>query len=253
MSEDVGGPAAPLVTLHRMIPGARAPQRADRTAGGTLPARAAQYCEAVTAAAAFGWYVFAPLPFSLLWDGRALRWTWPDADRWLPLGAAQYPGYARAFDAVAPAALRGCSPPLLTALPEPGLVQIWTGLFARTAPDWSLLVRAPANMPRAAAWDVFEGIVETDHWFGPLFVNLRLTRTDTPIDFDPDVPLLQVQPLPRPVYRAETLDRMAVIDGPSALAPRDWADYERSVIRPVDDRALPGRYAVAARRRRKSA
>ena len=29
---------------------------------------------------------------------------------------------------------------------EPGCLQIWTGLMARTAPGWSLLVRPPANL-----------------------------------------------------------------------------------------------------------
>ncbi len=69
--------------------------------------------------------------------------------------------------------------------------------MARTAPGWSLLVRPPANLPRSLGYECFEGIVETDRWFGPLFVNLRLTRTNVPIEFDADFPLLQVQPVHR--------------------------------------------------------
>jgi hypothetical protein len=52
-------------------------------------------------------------------------------------------------------------------------VQIWSGLIARTAPGWSLLIRPPANLPRLPGLDAYEGLVETDRWFGPLFTNHR--------------------------------------------------------------------------------
>src|SRR4051794_10697026 len=43
----------PLVTFHRFIPQARLPQRADRSAIGTMPTRAFRYCEAIVSASAF--------------------------------------------------------------------------------------------------------------------------------------------------------------------------------------------------------
>ena len=46
-----------------------AEMRADRAAAGTMPTRAFRYCEAMTSASAFGWYVFPPITFSLMWDG----------------------------------------------------------------------------------------------------------------------------------------------------------------------------------------
>src|SRR5207244_11955854 len=69
---------------------------------------------------------------------------------------------------------------LLAAFKEPGVVQIWSGLIARTAPEWSLLVRQPANLARSQGYENYEGIIETDRWFGPLFTNVRLTRTNIP-------------------------------------------------------------------------
>ena len=42
--------------------------------------------------------------------------------------------------------------------------------------------RSPANLPRRGGWEPFEGIIETDRWFGPLITNLRLTKTNVPID-----------------------------------------------------------------------
>lgn len=248
-------PAAPdrLVRFFRIIEDARMPQRADRSAAGTLPTRASRYCDAVTTASAYGWYIFPPMAFSLVWDGADLRWSFDGSGGWLPLDAAQYPGLADRFDAAAPEALQGCAPPFLTALPEPGAVQIWSGLFAQTATDWSLLVRAPANLPLPGGYAQYEGMVETDRWFGPLFTNLRLTRTDMPVRFRADFPLIQVQPLPRHAYAEATLADFDVVGHPSLLGAAEWAAYNAAVVAPNTQPDRPaGQFAVAARRRRKS-
>jgi hypothetical protein len=245
-------PVEPVLRFYRVIDAARVPQRADRSAAGTLPARAARYCDAVTSAAAFGWYVFPPMEFSLLWDGADIFWTWPGHGEWLKLDSVQFPHLAERFDTAVPGHLAGCSPPFLTALPEPGTVQLWTGLIARTAANWSLLVRAPANLPAPGGYVPYEGIVETDRWFGPLFTNLRLTRTDVPVRFKPDMPLLQVQPLPREVYADATLENVSVVTALENFAERDWADYERTIVAPNQDSfRQTGHYAVETRRRRK--
>ena len=244
-------PSTAVVTFYRLIEQARLPQRADRSAAGTLPTRATRYCDAVTSASAFGWWLFPPMDFSLLWDGEDVFWQFQED--WLPLSAAQFPHQSARFDEAAPAELEGCSPPFLTALPEPGAVQIWSGLFARTRPEWSLLIRPLANLPSAGGFALYEGIVETDRWFGPLFTNLRLTRTDMPVRFRADYPFAQVQPLPRFIYADEMLEAAAV-PSLAAFATEDWDAYRRSVVQPNDDpERPPGLYAVAARRRRKSA
>lgn len=249
----VSCPAEPLVTFYRVIEAARLPQRADRAAGGTLPARAARYCDAITSASAFGWYLFPPMDFSLLWDGTELFWAYAGVSDWLPLTAAQFPDLGQRFDAVAPEPARGCAPPFLTAAPEPGMVQIWSGMIARTAPDWSLLVRPLANLPPGGGYALFEGIVEADRWFGPLFTNLRLTRTDRPVQFQADYPLAQVQPVPRWLYSDVTLAAMTTVDELEGLSAEDWEDYCATVVRPNEDpHRQVGRYAIAARRRRRS-
>ena len=58
----------PRITFYRMIPGARLPQRADRSAAGSLPTRAFRYCEPVVTASAFGYYVFPPISFTVICD-----------------------------------------------------------------------------------------------------------------------------------------------------------------------------------------
>jgi len=243
----------PVARFYRVIDQARPPQRADRSAAGTLPTRASRYCDAVTAAAGFGWWVFPPMDVSLLWDGEQVYWTWDGADRWLPLDSALFPHLRDRFDAAAPAFLHGAAPPFLTALPEPGTVQVWTGLFARTAPGWSLLVRPPANLFLSSGFTAYEGIVETDRWFGPLFTNIRLTRTGSTVRLHADRPLLQAQPLPRAAYDEATLGAMTLVGEPAAFTAEDWTDYGRSIATPAADPDRPfGRYATEARRRRKS-
>jgi Family of unknown function (DUF6065) len=240
-----------LTRFHRFIPTARLPQRADRSAAGSLPTRAFRYCEPATSAAGYGYYVFPPISFSLQWDGRDVMWTWEGAGAWLPLTSAQFPNFRGLFDSVAPTEIREYAPPFLGALQEPGLIQCWTGLVARTAPGWSLMVRAPVNMPRSGHYELFEGIIETDRWFGPLITNMRLTKTDTPIDFRADFPLLQVQPIPRQAYDETTLSDYELVPELQQLSPEDWDDYYETVVRPHVQEVRPrGQYASAARKRR---
>jgi len=242
----------PIVRFHQLANRGRAPIRAERSACGTLSARAVRYCEALTSATAFGWWLFPALDIELLWDGSDIFWRCDDAPDWMPLlPSAQMPDYAAEFDAAAPAGLKGCSPPFLTALPEPGTLQMWTGLVAQTAPDWHLLVRPPANMAPPGGISLFEGIVETDHWFGPLFTNMRFTRSHMPIRLRADYPLLQVQPVPRYSYSADTLDRMQVTTGPTQLTQADWDAYHASIVEPNSRPDRPfGAYATAVRKRR---
>jgi len=244
--------AGPGLTFFRLVPGCRLPQRADRSAAGTMPTRAFRYCEALTAASAFGWYLFPPIGFSLMWDGGSdVLWTYQGADAWFPLKVAQFPNFADHFDRVAAPEFKGFSPPFLAAFKEPGVVQIWSGLFARTASDWSLLVRAPANLARSQGYDHYEGIIETDRWFGPLFTNIRLTRTNVPVEFDPEFPFVQVQPVHRSLY-GDALDAVEVVPGLDRFSPQEWDDFRTTVVVPnVDPHRQRGQYAAVARRQRK--
>ncbi len=247
-----GEVASPRVTFYRMIEQTRLPERADRFAAGTLPMRAARYCDAVTSATGFGWYLFPPMDLSLMWDGSEVFWSYADMPEWMPLESAQFPGQSDRFDSAAPAAAQGCSPPFLTALLEPGVVQLWSGLFARSHPGWSLLVRPPANLPAGGGFSIYEGIIETDRWFGPLFTNLRLTRSHTPIRLRADYPIAQIQPLPRAAYDDTTLDQVGVVASLDGFGAAEWQDYITTIVDPnLQGERPPGTYAVAARKRRK--
>ena len=232
-----------LVTFYRVLPG-RPPRRALKSGAGTMPARAFQYCEPSRLASGFGWYVFLPMTFQVEWDGgREAIWSFDDGCNWYPLSSAAYPDSMAAWDAVAPDACKGYCPAFVSTMDDAGVLQIWTGWFARTAPGYSLLVRAPANVTPSAGYHTLEGIVDTDQWFGPLFTNVRLTRSGAPVRFDADFPFLQVQPLPRDCYGDQHLDNVTVEECiPGSL----WPHYEHSLIQ----RHGRAHYATEARRRR---
>ncbi len=242
-----------LITFFRAIPDCRLPVRADRSALGTIPVAAYKHCEALTTASGLGWYVFSPLNFTVQWDGAEVIWTYEGADAWFPLTSAQYPGFAEYFDANAPEAVRGYSPPFLASTAIPGLLQIWTGLFVKTAPDWSLRVRPLVNLPVNRNYELYEGIVETDRWFGPLFTNLRLSRQDYPISFSTELPLFQVQLQPRSSYLEESMKRCALIEEPLALSAADWEAFAATIVRPSANPHRPlADYAVRTRKRARS-
>lgn len=218
-----------------------------------LPTRAFRFCDPVTTASAFGWYVFPPFAFSLRYDGAEVQWTFGDNKQWHPLGTAQFPDFETYFDERAPDDLRGCSPPFITAFPEPGYVQIWSGLIARTKPGWSLLIRPVPNFPRSLRYELFEGIVETDSWFGPLFTNLRLTKTDIPIEFQAGLPLFHIQPVERKLYEGRMLEDFDVVDQMEDWSNADWDSYRETVLAPnLLEHRPPGKHAVKLRRRRRS-
>jgi len=122
----------------------------------------------------------------------------------------------------------------------------------QSAQNWSVLIRPPANLPRNLGFDVYEGIVETDHWFGPLFTNIRLIKTDVPIHFSTEVPLLQVQPLHRSAYADEVSNHFNVVDNPREFTEDVWSRYEDTIVKPNLDAQRPvAAYATAVRRRRK--
>ncbi|MCF6444145.1 DUF6065 family protein [Nereida sp. MMG025] len=240
-----------LAKFYRMVPSASQPVPADAAAGGTLPLRAYRYCEPIRVASQLGWYVFPPMDFSLIWDGTQIFWTYADAPDWMPLDAVQFPKFAGQFDASAPDDIKGYSPPFMASVLQPGVLQVWSGLIARTAPDWCLLVREPANLPRNQHFQGFEGVIETDRWFGPLFTNIRLTKTDTRVDIKKDHPFFTIQPIHRNMLDPKLSGRVEKVAGMSEMTDSDWQDYRDTIVNRVGDKRVAGDYAKTSRKRRK--
>ena len=161
------------------------------------------------------------------------------------------PNFREHFDRIAPEHVKEYSPPFVSALQEPGLIQLWSGLVVRTAPGWSSMVRAPVNLPKRGGYEVFEGIIETDRWFGPLFAAIRITKTDTPVEFRADWPLYQVLPMPREAYDEKNLNNYEIVPNLEQLTEQDWDDYHHTVVKPNAAEHRPrGQYAKDSRKRR---
>jgi hypothetical protein len=108
-----------------------------------------------------------------------------------------------------------------------------------------LLSRGPANIPRNQGYEHFEGIVESETWFGPLFTNIRLTRTNSPVEFHVRYPLFQVQPVLRQCYRDASFEVL----GFEELSATDWQSFEATMRPNTDQMRTLGHYAVGTRRR----
>jgi hypothetical protein len=251
-SADNGGVQPSLIRFYQMIPSGRRPVRAEDTAAGTMPARAHRLCEAMRYASAFGWYLYPPLSFSVIWDGGSdMFWTYEGADAWHPISTTHFPGFPELFERAAPADLRPFVPPFLASLKDPGLLQIWTGFMARTACGWSALVRSPANLAHSKAYDYLEGVIRTDSWFGPLFTTIRVARTNVPIEFRAEHPLLQVQPVHRTLCY-DQLDHYDVVPNMKGFSAEDWSAFRSSVLKPLNEPKSARKVSALARSRSKA-
>jgi len=249
-----------IVTFHRVFTAAIPPLRSDKSALGTLPTAAFQYCEPVRTASAYGWYIFPPVDIKLFWDGvdvfYALDGDWSQLESIL-LGE----DFLEYWDQHAPADLKGHSPPLLTNTFVPGIVQIWSGLMVSTSKNWSVLVGPLSNIPQTRHFACFEGLVETDTFKPcPLFINIKLLVTDCEIIIPKKKPLFQVKPVQRECYSDATLSHVEHVGlipriegGAGGMTEDDWNGY-RSTVRRIDgstDGHTPGSYGAERRRRAK--
>ncbi|MEM9206328.1 MAG: DUF6065 family protein [Pseudomonadota bacterium] len=242
-----------MITFYSLVSGGFAPRRASKSSNGTLPTDAYRYCEPLRKASSFGWYVYLPMEFWLIWDGSEINWTIDGGDNWFPLATAiQYPGMRRAFAENAPENCRDYSPPFLLRAAENDVVQVWTGLMVRTDPGYAVLARPPANSSWRTDYTAYEGVVETDRWFGPLFTAVRLRKTNSPIVFRTVEPFLQLQPLPLDHMVTVSKTDAPLYDGVAALSADDWEDYGDTVVRRMETRKKLGEYAVETRKRKKT-
>ncbi|MGW7201294.1 DUF6065 family protein [Streptomyces chryseus] len=178
------------------------PSPADSILAGTAPFRGTVHCQPFREANGYGWYSYSPVECFLKWDGSGFYW--------LPVGQSSW--MKMPDSGVTPRILyklggRDLSDDLLLSIPvfapapEPGILQVWTGLVAVTPPEWSLLVRGVPNMPGNLVHEVLDGIIETGWWHGPLVGNLRFRKTDQVVHLRPAVPLFGIQPIPCVAYQ----------------------------------------------------
>jgi len=245
-----------IVTFHRVFPAATPPLRADKSALGTLPTAAFQYCEPIRTASNYGWYIFPPMDMRLMWDGVDVYYLVDG--QWSQLAGIHLKEFLEYWDTHAPDDLKGRAPPFVTQLFAPGIIQVWSGLLVSTAENWSVLVGPLSNFPQSKNFAAFEGIIEADSFRPcPLFMNIRLLTTDREILIPKSEPLFQVRPIQRECYAEATLKHLEYeglsprAGGTGSMSEEDWNGF-RSTVRTVDSPThVPGSYGAERRRRAK--
>ena len=133
--------------------------------------RFANRCLPLLMANEAGWLILNPAPFKATWDGGTGTGSL----------LVEYPED---------------TPPELRAAHSHfghGIVTWHTSYTFRTPPDYNLLVRGPANWPKADV-AALEGLVETDWSAAPFTMNWKLMRPDVPVVFEKDEPFCQIVP-----------------------------------------------------------
>ncbi len=233
--------------FFRLYSRAPAIVRADKSADGTLPARAFQYCEPVASASAMGWYVYPPVGFSLMWTGSAVLFLLNDDTEWAQLDRFFLNDAVEEYLRYAPEDLHDCYPSFLDVFKDGNIVQIWTGYAVRTQPGYCHQVRSPINLPQSGLFQTFEGLIDSSWHVGPLLTNIRILKQDEPIHFPTHRPLAQVVPLPVEVLRQQPTDTHVV------SIPETEGDFWRSWRSTYDGRNSSRRGSYAVQQRRKNA
>jgi len=207
---------SPSVEFFSLYPDIRPPVLASPDLGGSLSARAARVCSPITAASGFGWQIYPPADFAVRWDGQTSEWTVLDDNEpteWLSL--------AGAHDGILPTSKKILADtpesrrdgldvfdkygglPFIEADPRNAhMLEVITGIFARTPPGWWLLVREVPNWPRAGDHQVLEGIIETDWYRSYVPTMIRLTQQNRIVRFYRHIPIMAVQPIPQAAVEA---------------------------------------------------
>jgi hypothetical protein len=116
----------------------------------------------------------------------------------------------------------------------------------RTPVNFDLLVRGPANWPKANAF-ALEGIVETDWLVGTFTMNWQLQSPGTSVTFDENEPICMIVP-----YRKTDLEQFSAVSKPVStnpalaalngewskdraafIAERDKGDWQKDYVRGI--------------------
>jgi len=263
-----GWPASgPRVEFFQLYPDGPLPTPASGSALGALPSRAVQFCPPVVAASGFGWYLYPLADFALRWDGSEADWARLGGDgepqQWRTLagGTWAYLAETESMLASAPDHYSARFPevlpdgyPFADANPRAtNEVETDTGIIARTAPGWALLIRGVAN----AQWPSrdfqhLEGVIETAWYGGSLPVMLRLLSPGRIVRFFRRLPYAVAQPVPVAAYDRRVLEDVRSQRGIADLPQDVWEQFVAARTERAGS-GLPGAYARRQRAHQRAA
>lgn len=148
----------------RLVPAPREREWMDATSE-----RFAYRCLPLDMANQAGWWLLNSHSLTVIWNGRAdhdaLKLSWGSGEP--PFPAVSHFGH--------------------------GILTWHIPYLFRTPPGWNLLVRGPANLPKAGVTPL-EGLVETDWAVATFTMNWQLTTVGQPVIFAVDEPICQLVP-----------------------------------------------------------
>ncbi|WP_194908683.1 DUF6065 family protein [Catenulispora rubra] len=255
----------PLAEFYSIYRDALLPVAPSAAARGALPSRAVSYCPPVTAATGLGWYLFPPVDFALRWNAESLEFTLLAANeptRWQSMAGGVELRLPQADEVVQDVvdthpqdaeAVRENATMFIGADPMlPDLVDISTGIVARTAPGWALLVRSCANFPPRTGIQILEGVLETSWYRFCVPVLLRVAKTGEVVRFHREVPMAMLQPVPEELLSRGALDLPEGRPGVATMGDDVWREFLETRMRRVNA-VKAGTYRDESRRRRKAA
>jgi hypothetical protein len=226
------------VEFFSLYPGTKAPVPASRDLGGSMQARAARLCSPFTEATGFGWYLYPPVDFAIRWSNDSSEWCLVEDNeptRWRSLTGGVNGRLPQSDAIIAEARRSGVEGldvfdkygglPFIEADPRsPDMLEVIPGLFARTPPGWSLLLRAVPNENKPVAHQILEGIIETDWYRAYIPVMIRLLRRDVIVRFHSHRPIMAAQPIPA---TALDLAHQPVVftSGIEAMPKERWEEF----------------------------
>jgi hypothetical protein len=232
--------------FYRILPYGLDPIIPPDELSGEVPIRAYRHCEPFLAANRVGWLLYPPMSFELLWTGREFLAKFDTIETWIKVDKLFLPEFADYWSVKAPAAALEMIPPFLDAFPERGVIQAWSGFLLETDPGLSTWIRGPVNRSAPSAYQVIEGVVETDWWLGPLFTNFQFVKSDDPVRFEANRPWLQLFEMPTATHLSRRGEHPAVVDI-SAMPEPIWAKFMETSNRRNGGR--PGTYRLISKRR----
>ena len=209
------------ITFYKASPDAPDLTRADGSLFGNMPLRAYQYCPPFRQASGFGWYLYPPCNLMLKTDGSDFFWKQDHEPKWRLLMSESF--YRPAANT--PKGIMAA--PFMSTVRESNVIQIWSGYFAKAAPDWALMMRGPVNFSLSKHLSYVEGIIEPDWWHGPLLFNIEITITETPIILPKTRPLVHALPIYKPSYSKEMLDDVPVVQ-PEDIPEEVWQEFHHA-------------------------
>ena len=240
-----------VLNFYRGHVSAMNPQRATATIDDASSHRASLFCHPFLSANAYGWLLLPPLDVDLIWNGGEVAWRQQSQANWLPLDIHTDIASFLYLCEKTPEPLRQyMNVPLLAVGPEPGLVQLWSGLFVTSQAGWCVTVRPLVNRRPFDSFDVLEGIVDSDWWLGPLVFPIQIRKTDRIVRIRRNRPLAQLQPISRQCLQASEDTAGGKLREVSSWSEEDWRRFQFS-MQQKQCAAKPGSYRTEARTRQR--